>query len=64
MNLQTILAIFIGGFVLGYFLQSYLVSAYVESLCIGCEQDLIKRFFSDLTKEEYEEVIKKITKRN
>jgi hypothetical protein len=39
MDIQTILAMFIGGFVLGYFLKSYLVGAYIDYRCVTCENN-------------------------
>jgi len=39
MQLQLMVSLFAVGFILGYALKCYWVDAYVENLCITCENN-------------------------
>lgn len=39
MGTQVLLAMFVGGFVLGYFLKGCLVDARMKYLCTNCENN-------------------------
>jgi hypothetical protein len=42
MEIQVLLAMFVGGFVLGYFLKGYLVDARIKYLCTNCENNKVE----------------------